>query len=329
MNNSPTYNVFALVSFFMGILSLFFGWVPFIGWLFSVVVIACGIIAMYQVKKEHALGEVYAIMAIVFGIISLFLSLIVFGGILLLGSVEPAPAPAPPDYDYGNFTIQYDWVQDDSHLFMEDYFRETQWFEKNVDKLNQDWILPQNITVVFTECGVANAFYNSKDLTITMCYELADDIWYSFYQMMPDADRNVLLSSWLGAMDFIFYHELGHAFVDVFDLPITGREEDVADQLSVFIVSESWDAGEDSALAGAQYFYTHGGSSAFWDEHSLSEQRVYNIICWLFGRSPGRFAHLVPEFVPQERGVQCPGEWKQIDNAMTTLLDAHRKQLPE
>ena len=28
-----------------------------------------------------------------------------------------------------------------------------------------------------------------------------------------------------------FFHELGHALIDAWDLPITGREEDAADQL--------------------------------------------------------------------------------------------------
>lgn len=34
----------------------------------------------------------------------------------------------------------------------------------------------------------------------------------------------------------IFYHELGHALIDILDLPIFGQEEDAADVLSIFLI---------------------------------------------------------------------------------------------
>ena len=36
-----------------------------------------------------------------------------------------------------------------------------------------------------------------------------------------------------GVLSFVFLHELGHALIHELALPITGREEDVADQLAV------------------------------------------------------------------------------------------------
>ena len=47
------------------------------------------------------------------------------------------------------------------------------------------------------------------------------------------------------AMDFvrgnvlsIFYHEFGHALVDILGVPVMGREEDAADALSVVLTNE-------------------------------------------------------------------------------------------
>lgn len=34
----------------------------------------------------------------------------------------------------------------------------------------------------------------------------------------------------------VFYHELGHAVIDVEDLPIYGQEEDAADVFSIFMI---------------------------------------------------------------------------------------------
>lgn len=317
----------ALACLILGIMSLFFGWIPVLGWILAVGVIIGGIIAMHTISKRHEGGEWMAVTAIVLGIISLFLSLIVFGSILYAGSQDDADAaPEPPvDYDYGDFSVYYDPVAEDSHLFMERHFRETAWFEQNAEKLNTQFILPANVTVVFAECGTANAWYDPRALTITMCYELADVILQSFYENYDDVD--VVFAKWLNAMDFIFYHELGHALIHLYDLPITGREEDVADQMSMFIMSETWEGGEEAALDGAQFFYfgSVADQTPFWDSHSLNDQRVYNMICWLFGRDPGRFAHLVPEVLPQERGIACPDEYEKIDQAMHTLLDPYRK----
>lgn len=51
-----------------------------------------------------------------------------------------------------------------------------------------------------------------------------------------------------------FYHEVGHALVDVLELPITGKEEDAVDQLSTYVLVEDADGGEVAALDGAVAF---------------------------------------------------------------------------
>ena len=45
----------------------------------------------------------------------------------------------------------------------------------------------------------------------------------------------------------IFYHELGHALIDVLNIPIYGQEEDAADVLSVVLFDEIYEK-EDSDL---------------------------------------------------------------------------------
>lgn len=35
----------------------------------------------------------------------------------------------------------------------------------------------------------------------------------------------------------MLFHELGHAFISLYDLPITGREEDAVDQFAAILLA--------------------------------------------------------------------------------------------
>src|SRR6185295_2240523 len=63
-----------------------------------------------------------------------------------------------------------------------------------------------------------------------------------------DAENEEVGGKAIAAMVFVFYHELGHALIDIYDLPVTGREEDAVDQLATVMLLETWD-GEESELA--------------------------------------------------------------------------------
>ncbi len=85
---------------------------------------------------------------------------------------------------------------------------------------------------------------------------------------------------------FFFYHEVGHALIHVLDLPTTGREEDAVAQLSTHILAYEAEDGDvptlDAALAFLEWSKEARQSNAespYWDEHSLNEQRFFNLVC--------------------------------------------------
>ena len=53
-----------------------------------------------------------------------------------------------------------------------------------------------------------------------------------FKQLSP-RQRNAAIEFLIGNMLFVAAHEMGHAVVSEFDLPIVGREEDAADSLAI------------------------------------------------------------------------------------------------
>ena len=74
---------------------------------------------------------------------------------------------------------------------------------------------------------------------LTQLYSELDELFKDDYPVEAERDEAVA-----GAFIFVFFHELGHALIDVYELPITGREEDAVDQLSTWILTDGTDDGE-------------------------------------------------------------------------------------
>ena len=262
----------------------------------------------------------------------------------------PAPAPAPPPAstplapapkrpgDRGDFKVVYGTVKNPDFKELQQIFKDTALFEETVKALNETLALPADVTVTLRECGEVNAFYEPDSRRISMCYELVSAFTEMFLAgAETEEEAEAAGVSVAGATLFIFFHETGHALIDLLDLPITGREEDAVDQLATLILLEAGEDGENAALDGASSFLSgeEEGSEdeegfddlAFWDEHSLDEQRFYNIVCWLYGKDPEGYAYLVEdETLPEARAESCPGEYERMSKAWETLLEPYVKE---
>ena len=141
----------------------------------------------------------------------------------------------------------------------------------------------------------------------------------------------------LANLRFMMLHELGHALIDMLDIPSTGREEDAADQLAGSIMllnktrEETAEQVADNLNMAAVFFQIGSGSgsaapdrSAFADEHSLGEQRYYNLLCLVYGSDPARYLRLVTDGgLTVERAERCPEESRRITHAWAKLLVPH------
>ncbi len=262
--------------------------------------------------------------------ITLCVLLILFVLLFLLGFLVPEETTLEENQQIeksegGRFIVQYTPVTRTEHQIHERVIRESRLFEIAAEELTSSLILPQDIVILFKECKEANAFYDPSKPAIVMCYELFDEVVETFSE---DASTDEELGAWtLHTILFIFYHELGHALVHQFDLPITGKEEDAVDQLSTIILTNMGEEGENVTLNGAYFFFIRGQDTnieelAFWDEHSLDEQRFYNIACWVYGKNPAAHQYLIKdEWLPEERAIRCEQEYKQISNSWNRILD--------
>jgi hypothetical protein len=190
--------------------------------------------------------------------------------------------------------------------------------------------LPYDLTVVGKQCGEANAWYKSEERKIIICYEEPA----ATAKLLQGAGKPKKKADALALGDLIhtFYHELGHALIDVLKLPAVGREEDAADQFATLTLLRSGEQGEIAAqIAAMQFLLSHkqnrkaGEPLAYWDEHSFSKQRYYDILCLIYGKDPDKYDDLVPKKLPQARADQCPAEYERLNGAWAALLAPHLK----
>ena len=102
--------------------------------------------------------------------------------------------------------------------------------------------LPFNIQVVFEECGGPDSFYEDGTHKITICYGLIDAYYELFSRTLKESTAREGAAK--GATAWMFLHEVAHALIDGWDLPVTGREEDAADQFSTLLLINGMPGGE-------------------------------------------------------------------------------------
>jgi hypothetical protein len=195
-----------------------------------------------------------------------------------------------------------------------------------VRDLNRALVLPAAVGVRYAECGEANATYNPGTREIRLCLELVEQLAEDFGERLDDDAE--LAQAVAGANRFIVLHEIGHALVDVLELPITGREEDAVDQLSAWLLIGDAD-GDLAVLSAAAAFSMVGDADAlaesdFADAHSLNSQRYFNMVCWVYGSAPQRHADLPEDAgLPSLRAANCTREYARLDRSWSRLMRPH------
>jgi len=132
-----------------------------------------------------------------------------------------------------------------------------------------------------------------------------------------------------GTLRFVILHELGHGLIDVYELPVLGREEDAADRFAIFWLSPDG-AGEDGLdaigamewwLASARLSSASRQQLPWWGEHGIDEQRGFQIACLLYGAAPDDFGPLAGRVgIPEARRQGCQVEAYKNQRAWAGLL---------
>jgi Putative metallopeptidase len=205
-------------------------------------------------------------------------------------------------------------------------------FEEIGKLITSEINLPRDITVVVTDCGQANAFYNSEKHAIVMCNELIK----SNYQVLLNNgyEEEEALQTAIFASVFTFYHESAHMLISELNLPVVGRDEDAADQFAAFFLlindsSKGKSISGEIVMAAAKLFALQSTPVTPEDtinEHALNQQRFYSLVCILYGAAPEKYSGLVAKLgYSESRLNRCQADAVSIVTAWQRLLAPYLK----
>ncbi len=233
--------------------------------------------------------------------------------------------------DKGDFIVEHLGVKNARFAELDQKTKKEKLLEKAADELNRNLILPNDIFLRSKDCdGNANADFDPETQAVTVCYELLEHFSNLFKSdgMKPEeADKKMF-----DAVRFAFLHEVGHALIYNYKLPIAGSEEDAADRCSSYInLKEMGESGVNAVLAAADAFRIESKQKSntkrdMSGEHLLQEQRSYNSLCMIYGSDAEKYKYFVKDgYLPKERAARCPGEYEQTVESWESLLQPWRK----
>ena len=148
---------------------------------------------------------------------------------------------------------------------------------------------------------------------------------------LSDAQQAAARSVVTNVLEFALLHEMGHMMVGEFDLPVLGHSEDAADSFAttMLLVAQPDDTGNTLRdamkswfLIGTQELENDADDlSLFYDEHTLSISRGFEILCMMVGSNADGFAALATEYgMDEDRQSGCSFDFQLAANGWQNLL---------
>lgn len=237
-----------------------------------------------------------------------------------------APAAAAPA---DQIAVAYDAPKNPAHQPIYELLTR----RRSLDRIRQllaPFRLPHQLLIKVAGCdGVSNAWYDKR--TITICYEYLDDIERNAPEdTSPEGVSRI--DALVGPFYDVVLHEFAHALFDLLKVPILGREEDAADQVSAYIMLHFGRTERRRLIVGTAYAYTRDFPASdmrrdrtyFAGEHGTPQQRYYNLLCIAYGADQQAFADFVTKSkLPEDRAAGCSDEYKALVRAFRTLIGPH------
>lgn len=226
-------------------------------------------------------------------------------------------------------TVSYVPPKNAAHQPIYEQLKEVSFLEK-LQQFLAPFRLPRALLVKVEGCdGDANAFYEND--VITVCYEYIEGL----RKTMPaetTAAGVAPIDAIVGPLFDTCLHEFAHALFEMLRLPVLGREEDAADQVSAYIMLQLGKVEVRRLIGGVAYAYKTEAEAAtkpptmthFADVHGTPAQRFYNVLCIAYGADKQLFGDIVEKgYLPKDRAEDCKDEYKQVAYAYEKLIGPH------
>lgn len=202
--------------------------------------------------------------------------------------------------------------------------------------------LRRDLLVGFESCAPGqSAHYDPGRVAIVICYDLLELIGRLARsdEALMQGGKEAFARVIDGAIWGIYFHELAHAVININRVPITGREEDVADQFAVYIATVFVEPSGVPVVVPTMWLFQQlakqrdlstadqqSAKTLLSSEHSLDGQRVFNLACWGYGAG-GAFSEdaALAASLPRERAVRCRGEYAALHRGINVRFQKYLK----
>ena len=241
----------------------------------------------------------------------------------IVTTAQAAPAPA------SRVSVSYVPPKEPAHQPIYEQLQELRFLE-NLQEFLSPVRLPRMLLVKVEGCDDdADAWYENYEIIV--CYEYIDQLW----KTMPaetTAAGVAPVDALVGPLFDTCLHEFAHAIFDMLQVPVLGREEAAADQVSAYIMLHLGKAEARRLIGGVAYAYKTEVDAAtgpltmtqFADVHGAPAQRYYDVLCIAYGADAQLFGDFVEKgYLPKERAEDCKDEYRQVAYAYEQLIGPH------
>ena len=224
--------------------------------------------------------------------------------------------------------VSYEAPTKPEHQRIHDLLKQRQSLEKLKDFLSP-FRLRWPLYLSLVECdGEADAYYG--DDRISICYEFIEELSRHMPEQTTPSGVEPI-DTVIGPFVDTVLHEFAHALFDYLDVPVLGREEDAADQVSAYIYLNMGEQEVRRLIMGTVFNYkrefkgtARRSMAEFAGEHSTPEQRAFNLLCIAYGADPELFGDVVKiGGLPAKRMAVCKEEYELLEYAYNTLIVPH------
>ncbi len=137
---------------------------------------------------------------------------------------------------------------------------------------------------------------------------------------------------------FILYHEIGHLLISELDIPVLGREENVADNFATLeLLKIESDEANNILIDSANGWFLSSidqnddivSREAFYSEHSLDVQRAFQIVCLMVGKDREVFKQVAVKVgIDELRQESCYYDYILAQESWEKVLKPHKKSVP-
>ncbi len=185
--------------------------------------------------------------------------------------------------------------------------------------------LPGPLVIRLSECGGADKVKFKSGDPATICYELVRKIIDITNRATTDEHERAQVIN--GTFVEVALTVAAHSVFDLLRTPVWGREDDAADRLAAFLMTQFGDQVALATIIGTAKFFEYSRHEwtgvDFAELESPESQRFYNYLCIAYGADPITFSFLsgapapgagvgqIPDF----RAARCEGEFNQVREA--------------